>query len=282
MSKRVFLIAALSAAAGLLLGVNLSNWVRLAPTPTDSSLTVISSTQKRLFLQWESRRYTDTTKKSEVTCPENATTILVLGQSNGANSVGERTLSQGPVYQWFAGKCYKADSPMLGSEGLSGSIWPIVGDLLSRPVIFITAAIGGSSAKEWADQTNDDLYLNKILDHSPQPTHVLWMQGEQDTIIGTTKENYSSHVKKVIEVIQRKSDQINILISRTSYCRNLSSPFVINAQNSLIDPKRRIFPGPFTDAIIGDENRHDDCHFSMLGARKVAAAWAAEISKTLN
>jgi len=231
--------------------------------------------KQRVWSQVEAKPHGD-----PVACPETATVIVVAGQSNAANSVGQRSRASGNVFWRYDGRCYPAIDPMPGSEGGLGSVWSKVGDEMIRSavspaVIFVGAAMGGTSISQWADAAGLGSYLHERLVNEPRIDLVLWHQGEFDR--ATPPAEYGSDLSRVLAAI-RAVTAAPILVAQASIC---GGPDVVegirSAQHASVDPARDIYPGPDVDRFSSFEDRYDDCHLSPAGAAKVSRAWVASI-----
>lgn len=227
------------------------------------------------------RQMVDVSGREVVTCPPASETILILGQSNAANSVGERFRSRLGAVDWLDGRCYVAAGPTLGSEGELGSIWPLVGDLLmaarpGQPVRFVGLAFGGSSSREWADARSiGGLLARRLAElkvHGVVVTHVAWHQGEADWNMPV--QDYLANLRRVIAQVHTAYPDAVFFVAQTSICiARAPREELLAAQASLVDGIR-VRAGPNTDLIADFEDRYDGCHFSGTGARKAADAWA--------
>ena len=76
-------------------------------------------------LQKKVHAYVDVSNKSEVSCPveDDAYIIIGFGQSNSANYAGHRFEINKDIVNFYNGKCYVANDPLLGATGRSGSVW---------------------------------------------------------------------------------------------------------------------------------------------------------------
>lgn len=100
--------------------------------------------------------------KAEVACPiQNKSTavILVMGQSLAANSSSEKFITKYPqsVINYFSGRCYVANSPLLGATGENGEFITPLADLLIaskkyKTVVIISSAMGGSAIHLWQEK----------------------------------------------------------------------------------------------------------------------------------
>ncbi|GAB3757241.1 hypothetical protein GCM10028817_28900 [Spirosoma pomorum] len=180
-------------------------------------------------------------------------------------------------------------------------LWGMLGDrLVSRlnvPVLFLGAALGGTSSRNWyisADGTPvastdplDNVYrqLGTALRHYVARTGaraVLWHQGEKDTENGTTTQTYVNNLQYVIQKSRQQlgSGQLPWVVSRVSYIRGNTSPAVIAAQNQLINTIPAVFPGPATDSIVGLDNRPDNLHFLGQGLVKFTNTWDQALNQS--
>jgi len=161
-------------------------------------------------------------------------------------------------------------------------LWGSLGDKLVQrlnvPVLFLGAALGGSSSTEWQQSAagiigttqRSSVYrqLGEVLRHYVVRTGaraVLWHQGETDTFYGVDQQTYYNNLKYVIQKSRQQLSPgpLTWMISRVSYNNGATSPGIIAAQNQLIADLPNTFPGPATDSIIGPNNRPDNVH--MLG-----------------
>ena len=232
-------------------------------------------TKQRVWSQVEAKPSAD-----PVECPETATVIVVAGQSNAANSVGQRSRATGKVFWRYDGRCYPAIDPMPGSEGSFGSVWPRVGDEmirsgLSQAVVFIGAAMGGTSISQWADSEGLGSYLRERLVNEPRIDLVLWHQGEFDR--ATPAAEYASDLGRVLAAI-RSVTAAPVLVAQASICGGTDVVEGIrSAQHASVDSARAIFSGPDIDRFKSFEDRYDDCDLSPSGAAKVSHAWVTSI-----
>lgn len=162
---------------------------------------------------------------------------------------------------------------------------------LNVPVLFIGAALGGTSSTEWRQSAagnigttpNPSVYrrLGAVLLHYIARTGaraVLWHQGESD--INSSTQTYFDNMKYVIEKSRQQvgSKPLAWVISRASYIDGRTNPQVINAQNQLISNITNVFAGPETDNIIGSDNRPDNVHFRGIGRIRFTEAWDASLT----
>ena len=88
--------------------------------------------------------------KNEVACPkqtDKTMVAVVFGQSNAANSGGQRYAGKPNVVNFFQGRCFEASDPLLGNDGIQGTVWTPMANLLSEhydAVVLVPMAVGGT------------------------------------------------------------------------------------------------------------------------------------------
>jgi len=225
--------------------------------------------------------------KTEIACPqqdEMTAVLLVMGQSNAANSQGQRHQSPDDrVVNFTGGHCYRAASPLLGADGRLGETWTLLGTKLVqsglyRTVIMIPVAVGGSSVRRWA--AGGDLNATMVAAIQAAQTRytitgVLWCQGETDFALRTSEGQYRSDLKSVIDTIRAQGVRAPFFITRCSFGGehwSENNP-IARAQASLADSRHAIFDGPNTDHDVTPFDRYDGYHFSASGQEKYTDAW---------
>jgi uncharacterized repeat protein (TIGR01451 family) len=164
-------------------------------------------------------------------------------------------------------------------------LWGLLGDKLVQrlnvPVLFLGAALGGTSSTQWQQSAagnigttqNPAVYrrLGVALLHYVSRTGaraVLWHQGESD--LTTDTQTYFSNISYVIEKSRQQLGGYSIpwVVSRVSYINGQTNPGVIAAQNRLIAEVSNVFAGPATDSIVGPQNRPDNIHMQGEGTNR--------------
>ena len=79
---------------------------------------------------------------------------LAFGQSNSANFGETPKAAKQNVYNYYEGKLYHAQDPLLGANGIGGSVWTRLGDKLIEhqmyeAVVFIPLGIGATEIARW-------------------------------------------------------------------------------------------------------------------------------------
>jgi hypothetical protein len=204
--------------------------------------------------------------------------ILTLGQSNSANHGGKlsRYRSQQSVFNLYKGGCYKAEDPMLGATGESGSLWARMGDLIVEhssydAVFFKTIGIGASSIAEWSEKYRERIQdaIMELHNMGFEIDLILWHQGEKDN--GKMKaEVYKRHFLKIVQIFKEQGVDKPFSIALASYAEGTIDKEIRTAQHELIASYPNIFKGVDSDQFIG---YRDGVHFNAHGLDTVAKAW---------
>jgi hypothetical protein len=201
---------------------------------------------------------------------------VVFGQSNSANYLGHRNASR-RVVNYFGGRCYLAQDPLLGATGPAGSVWVLLGEMLLDAgdydsVVLIPVGMGGTSIMRWREGGDLNMLLSRELSSSRYtPTHFLWHQGESDSG-ATSGREYEAGLRELIETTRRYAPQSSFYVSIASFNGRIDQG-IRAAQLRVVDSAKRVFAGPDTDTLTALEDRHDGLHFSMIGQRKFAGMW---------
>jgi hypothetical protein len=230
--------------------------------------------------------------KTELKCPTAGpatAVVLAIGQSNAANQAENRITShyRGEVVNFFDGKCYRAESPLLGATAEEGEFLTPLGDRLVddgayKNVVIITSAVGASEIARWRKGgALNGLMLHVLTGLPPgyRVTQVLWVQGEADYAIGTAPEVYTEAFHSLLDTLSEGGVTAPVFLAIATRCiRSWKADNPIAAALRALVDKRRVFLGADTDALVGDaERRPDGCHFGGRGQVTVADAFAAAI-----
>ncbi len=178
-------------------------------------------------------------------------------------------------------------------------LWSMLGDKLVQrlnvPVLFLGAALGGTSSSEWAQGAAGNMgttlqsavyrRLGEVLLHYVSRTGmraVLWHQGETDAFNGIGGQTYYNNI---VSVIQKSRQQVGPspiawMVSRVSYNYGSTSPSIIAAQNQIIANVSNTFPGPASDSIVGPDNRPDNLHMKGPGLIRFTNSWDQALTST--
>jgi hypothetical protein len=207
---------------------------------------------------------------------------LVFGQSNASNVGRNRKRASERVLNFFEGKLYRAEDPLLGADDVYGSVWTRLGDLLVEQkiydrVVVIPVAISGSVISRWRPEGDiHPLLLHRLRDAKAGGltiTHLLWHQGEADAKRHTSKKDYQDSFLAMLSGIRSEGVSAPIYVSVATRCvRQRLDPIIQSAQRDLVDPEKGILAGPNTDTL-GFEYRYDGCHFLDEGLDAAARLW---------
>jgi hypothetical protein len=225
-------------------------------------------------------------------CPaqdQRTAVIFVAGQSNVANYAErhQTTAYKDRVFAFFDGACTIAGSPLLGADSHEGeSLTPMADELIRSGrydrVVLAPVAVGGTQIARWVD---GDLapVLRQALDAVQaryKVTHAIWHQGEDDALKGVSAADYRRSFDELLARWRAQGMTAPVFLSVTTRCYpgwTADNP-VAQAQRSLPDPARGLYPGPDTDALLSATDlRGGACHHSVRGQARVAKLLAAAL-----
>lgn len=200
-------------------------------------------------------------------------TILVIGQANAGNH-GPVRASGAPCTRVFhEGSFLPAYDPLPGASGGGGSVWTRFGPRavaagLCDEVVIVNVAHGDASAADWASGGRHHARLataiRKARDTGIVFTHVVWFQGERDTLMGTAENAYAARLAEVVGWLRDRGVDAPVFVCRTSLRAGKSGSGVRAAQVAAADPGKGIFAGPDTDTI-GAGMRTDGTQLDAAG-----------------
>lgn len=232
--------------------------------------------------------------KIRITCPKqtNRTMVLLaLGQSNAANSGGQRYTSRhgNNVVNYFDGKCWKASSPLLGSYGDGGEIWTEFANTLLDGgafdhVIILPMGIGGANIGRW--HTGDlGAALSKRLAASSTDyflTDLIWVQGEADALQGRSFDDYLARMQAIFSKIRQRHPQVRIFVNVGTKCDGNQPWHLGNEVRQALLRAPNVMPGIYagvdTDRLLTHIDRRDACHWGSSGQSKVVRALVDRIT----
>lgn len=228
-------------------------------------------------------QYTGTYLRSEVPCPEQTARTLVvvpLGQSNAGSSAQGETPARANVVNFFDGRCFRAEDPLLGTDGSGSSPWIAFANALAGKHDYVVLApftVGGTSITRWTSDLAEPLASSlRAVQAKYRVSHLLWQQGESD--IAMPAGPYAEHLRNVIRASKTMTPSAAFYVAIASRCgRTPPENGVREGQNAVIDPGGRVFRGPDTDVI---DERYDRCHFADAGRLRAAELWARTIGTT--
>jgi len=212
---------------------------------------------------------------------------LVFGQSNSANCGETPGTAKQNVYSFYNGRFYKAKDPLLGAQGIGGSVWTRLGDKLIEHglydnIIFVPIGVDGSRISGWTASGkyhNSGKYykrftkaLRLLKKDNLEITHLMWHQGETDTLLKTSKDAYVEMFNNMLEGIRGAGVDAPMFVARASFMRGETSADIRDAQIALVDESRKVYAGPDTDTL-GFAYRIDGVHMTNEGLMKHAELW---------
>lgn len=211
--------------------------------------------------------------------------ILAIGQSNIANHCGTARASQfGEALAH--GETYPLNDPIAGGTGTDGSVWPRVADRLAPlawpgSLRLTLAAVGATSLAEWlpGEKCFTALAERFAAGDGEGVTHVVWQQGEKDTLLKTTTADYTEMFLRLHEAVTDVVGVVPWIICRSSYRMGVTNPDVTDAQAKLAATLPLAVEGPFLDSF-GPELRRDDTHFNDEGLEEFAALLVDALLRT--
>lgn len=196
--------------------------------------------------------------------------ILAIGQSNVANHCGSPSESAfGEVM--YEGQIHQMKDPIFGGTGDLGSVWPRLANRLHDENLcerlrLTMAAQGNASIEEWAPGGAAFEIAAARLDAGDGDgvTHVIFQQGEKDTLLETAEQEYAERFLRLHEAISARIGVLPWIICQSSYRFGVTSAAVIAAQKHLAHAISAAVAGPYLDAL-GSDFRSDDTHFNDAG-----------------
>lgn len=250
------------------------------------------------------RSYADTAHKTEVDCKgidrQKTMVMLAYGQGNAANGGEVKYTPEHNVFNVFDGRCYKAEDPLLGATDNKGSVWgrladKIIENKMYENVIIKSIAVGGSPIISWTVNGTGRGYKGKLYGNYHARilaadeelktlgftiTHLLWHQGEADTVNATTRSEYKERFLDMLNSLRKHNISAPIYVALASRYHKQTSQAVICAQIDLIEEHDDILPGPNTDIIDKiDDRTADGQRFSAIGLEKHAQGWLEALQK---
>ncbi len=253
--------------------------------------------ESRYVFDSSGRLASDETKKSAACPPQSDRTavLLVLGQSNAANHGGQQFRSEHGTHilNFFVGRCFIAQSPLLGSTGAKGEYWTRLANLLVASgrfddIVIAPLAITGSEVSRWAEGGDINQLLiettRQLEQSSYRVTHVFWVQGEADYVEGTGTDAYKQRFLSLVDTLRAQKVTAPVYVSIATKCLEPSNGgFKSHASDNPVSRAQMelstmaaegLRRGVNIDALLDEVDRYDDCHIGGGGEQKVAKAWA--------
>lgn len=217
--------------------------------------------------------------------------VLVIGQSNAANSVEPYLrVPRESVLDFWGGRFFIGEAPLLGASGEFSSIWLAVADELldrgqARRIVLVNVAVGATSIEYWVDgygahrikQVYQNLAVSGI-----QPDVIAWVQGEQDNEEGTDQAEYGYQLTQLMSRFHEYWPEAPVIAALSTRCRLLGPNAAIRqAVVEVADQLRFVRKGPDLDQF-GPSYRYDGCHYSAKGVPDISAEWVQAIEHALS
>lgn len=211
--------------------------------------------------------------------------ILTFGQSNAASSGQGSYRCRNNVFEYYKGKLYKAEEPLMGApENYGCSVWTRFSDMLIdsglyKNVIIIPIAIGSTTVECWSEGIcNQKLIetLKYIKKDNIKITHIYFHQGESDNLEKTSKNEYKKRLKKIEKQLRSNGLDAVFYVCIASYHPNITNNCnglnyeIQKAQIEFASENMGTKNGPNTDSLNLVSDRYDGVHFSKRGLDKFA------------
>lgn len=237
------------------------------------------------------RRLIKRSSKIQIQCPKQSNrtgVLLAFGQSNSANDseyLYQRSeLSN--VYNYFNGKCYYAESPLLGASGKRGEwISKTARNLIDMgiydEVIVVSTGIGSSPIVRWAEGNDLNFLLKNViveLKENYTLTDIIWHQGESDAAY-THTQTYIDLFRTINDTFKRLGINAPIFLSIASICGGRTDyPNRVTIAQKELTKEDGIYLGVNTDKLVTLNMRYDGCHFKKEGQEITANSLARIIA----
>ena len=237
-------------------------------------------------------RLVESSRHTEIPCPsQNKKTgvLVAFGQSNSANHA-EYKFSEDEldgVINYFNGRCYSAQSPLLGATGADGEWISLTAKKLIEAgvyeeVIVVSSGIGGTPVMRWADGNDLNNMFKDVLQallKEYRVTDLVWHQGESDRVY-THTDVYETYFMSMVNSVRDIGIDAPIFVSIASICGEEGSwlyPNRVTAAQTRLSDNEGLELGVNTDEVVPIELRYDKCHFGKVGQELAASALAGNI-----
>ncbi|MHC1788401.1 sialate O-acetylesterase [Solidesulfovibrio sp.] len=238
--------------------------------------------------------FTDASGRASAACRdflgERPLVVLVLGQSNVANSALGEYRPRHRIGNYFEGSCFTAKNPLLGPSGERASVVLDFADSAIEEGLFdsalvVSLAVQGASVFSWSRHGDLRPLLEKTLREMASQgiavNLVLYHQGEADCLIGLEGERYALALDNILGDLRRLGVRAPAIVSRVSRHKALDCadpdpaacsricPDIRAAQAAVVDVAHGVFAGPDTDMAVPE--RFDGYHMTDAGRQRFAA-----------
>ena len=174
--------------------------------------------------------------------PDNRATILILGQSNAGNHGPSRADGGPNARVFYEGSFLPARDPLPGASGGGGSVWTrfapkAVAAGLCDEVVLLNVSHGGTTVSDWSPRGPHHprliSALRKADDVGMSFTHIVWHQGERDTLMGTSGAAYKARLSELIEFIRDRGIDAPVFVCQATYRAGQTNAGVRAAQRDV-------------------------------------------------
>lgn len=245
-------------------------------------------------------RATDAPSQTVVVSPVGIGNVVVLaGQSNmvmqlssrdytrrGATVLGRRRDPADPgAVAWAADPLHDCQQPW-------GSIWPRFGDAVMEatgaPLMFIASAVPSTGLAATGHWLSGGRYFEAMLDQIDVATAeqrcvgaVLWLQGELDALLGTSREAYRDALVAFAQGVQDAAScevpivaaSIGDISHDIGFISDAAAAAVRDGTLDAVEASPFLYPGPWTfDLPI------DHLHFGLAAADALFTRWCDAVA----
>lgn len=217
--------------------------------------------------------------------------FITGGQSNSLNFGEKLTVEESGLVVSYDPKkdCWQSCADPQPCEpgpkvdmGEGGSIWPTLGDLLTRklhvPIGFIATGWGGAALSEFGENTVKYNRLKNALRYTGinGVRAVLWHQGETDSVNGTTISEYETLLLNLIARSKKDAGwEVPWMVANASYhpkALREKEMAIRKAQENCCNG-RTIFLGPDSDKLLEGYRILNSAHFNLDGLKEHGKLW---------
>lgn len=251
------------------------------------------------------------TATSTSPCPKCDSYFIVAGGTTSANTGEPFEVSPSVTNKMWNGtnkSWVPLDLPMTGInvKGDGSSPWYTMAQNLSRSeyeFCLINVAKKSSTIEDWYPSSQSKSYW-KDLEEALQITkkcmiennqikmmvandtnitlpsfrYVLWQHGESNSNYENYDPDYQGKLSDMIKSVGATDPDVVWVISHTSYSpwnQQFLEANVRDFQNNIVSDENadKVFAGPNTDALCGDNYRTDDGYFNAYGTQRIGYQW---------
>lgn len=245
---------------------------------------------------FEVSRFANTNGKTAVAAVGGSAIIVFIGQSLYANTsqgnyaptqANNHTfnISDGQIYRSTAGPTFGANvtgdtdidfwGKRLADNLIVGAKYPAV--------IMCNMAIGGTRVAEWTNVTTPPklgttiaVMARRLAARGLVPTHILWGQGESDTLAGTSKASYQASLLQIIQMFRDNGITAPFYVNTETLISGNTSIPIQQAQAAVVNGTT-IRAGANFDTGIPVADRYDGTHLKATGCATAATIIEAAV-----